>query len=97
MDPSEQGRTYSGTHRISRAEIEETDMATTEYYKVLKRMHRLTPAEQQRLLEDLAALVQRKVLPKPRSVLDLQGLGKDIWSGIDAQEYVDKERTIWNG
>ena len=72
-------------------------MATTEYYKVLKRMHRLTPAEQQRLLEDLAALVQRKVLPKPRSVLDLQGLGKDIWSGIDAQEYVDKERTIWNG
>jgi hypothetical protein len=73
-------------------------MATTDYYEVLKRMHRLTPAEQQRLLEELASLVQRKVLPQPRrSVLDLQGLGKDIWSDIDAQEYVDKERTVWNG
>jgi hypothetical protein len=29
--------------------------------------------------------------------LDLQGLGKEIWKGIDAQEYVDRERASWNG
>ena len=72
-------------------------MATTDYYEVLNRMHRLTPAEQQRLLEDLASLVHRKGMPQPRSVLDLQGLGKEIWSDIDAQGYVDKERGAWNG
>ncbi len=72
-------------------------MATTDYYEVLNRMHRLTPAEQQRLWEDLAALVHGKVLPQPRSVLDLQGLGKEIWSDIDVQEYVDKERAAWHG
>ena len=26
------------------------------------------------------------------SVLELKGLGKEIWQGIDAQEYVDQER-----
>ena len=73
-------------------------MSTTDYYEVLNRMHRLTSAEQLRLLEDLASLVHRQVLPQPRrSVLDLQGLGKEIWSDIDAQRYIDKERSAWNG
>ena len=31
------------------------------------------------------------------SILKLQGLGKEIWQGIDAQEYVDRERAAWNG
>lgn len=31
------------------------------------------------------------------SILQLQGLGKEIWEGIDAQEYVDRERAAWNG
>lgn len=32
-----------------------------------------------------------------RSILDLQGLGKEIWAGIDAQEYVNHERASWAG
>ena len=72
-------------------------MTTTDYYKVLNRVYRLTSAERLRLLEDLASVVHRTVPTQPRSVLDLQGLGKEIWSDIDAQEYVDKERTTWNG
>ena len=31
------------------------------------------------------------------SILELQGLGKEIWAGIDGQEYVDQERAAWNG
>jgi hypothetical protein len=27
----------------------------------------------------------------------LCGLGKEIWEGIDAQEYVNSERASWNG
>ncbi len=30
-------------------------------------------------------------------VLELKGLGKEIWQGIDAQEYVDQERSLWGG
>ncbi len=31
-------------------------------------------------------------VPAKRSILELAGLGADIWQGIDAQEYVDKMR-----
>lgn len=69
-------------------------MSTTAYYEVLSRVQRLTPADQLRLLEELAVLVRRQVTARPRrSILELQGLGKEIWWGIDAQEYVDRERA----
>ncbi|MEW6772259.1 MAG: hypothetical protein AB1330_12900 [Bacillota bacterium] len=32
-----------------------------------------------------------------RSVLELQGLGKEVWKGIDAGEYVEQERASWDG
>ena len=32
-----------------------------------------------------------------QGILRLQGLGKEIWSGIDAQDYVDRERAAWAG
>jgi len=32
-----------------------------------------------------------------RSILELQGLGKEIWQGVDAQEYIEQERASWNG
>ena len=31
------------------------------------------------------------------SILELQGLGKTIWHGVDAQEYIDGERASWHG
>ncbi len=30
------------------------------------------------------------------SVLELEGLGAEIWEGIDAQEYVDRLRQEWD-
>ena len=34
--------------------------------------------------------------PAPLSILDLQGLGKEHWRGIDAAEHVDRERSTWD-
>lgn len=34
--------------------------------------------------------------PKPkRSLRELRGLGKEIWQGIDAQEYINELRDEW--
>ena len=33
---------------------------------------------------------------KRHSLLELEGLGAEIWKGIDAQEYVRKEREAWD-
>ena len=62
----------------------------------LSRVNLLTPVDQLRLLEELAARVRRQIAVQPRrSILELQGLGKEIWEGIDAQAYVDQERASW--
>jgi len=33
--------------------------------------------------------------PKPLSILDLRGLGKQYWGGIDAAAHVERERASW--
>ena len=45
-----------------------------------------------RLLEREAAVYQDKTY----SILELRGMGKEIWEGIDAQEYVNKLRDEWD-
>jgi hypothetical protein len=72
-------------------------MSTTEYEKVLHRVYHLTAAERLRLLADLSTLVQPGVIPQSRSVMELQGLGKDIWSDVDPEDYIEEERASWNG
>lgn len=70
----------------------------TTYQELRRQVEKLTPDEQLRLLKELASLVGRRASPKPqRSIVELEGLGKEIWQGMDAQKYVDQERSPWNG
>jgi plasmid stability protein len=32
----------------------------------------------------------------PLSVLDLQGLGKEVWAGVKADDYLRTERRAWD-
>ncbi len=34
--------------------------------------------------------------PEPVSLLELQGLGKEVWAETDAAEHVAKERDSWD-
>jgi hypothetical protein len=34
--------------------------------------------------------------PKKRSIMELQGLGKEVWAGIDAAEHIRRERDEWD-
>jgi plasmid stability protein len=34
--------------------------------------------------------------PKPLSIRDLKGLGKEHWRGVDAAKHVEKERASWD-
>ena len=33
---------------------------------------------------------------EPLSILDLQGLGKSAWAGVEATAHVDAERRAWD-
>ena len=67
------------------------------YEKYIK--HR--PSEERlRLVEitahDLAQPQELPADPPKRSIMELHGLGADIWKGIDAQEYVNELRDEWD-
>ena len=50
------------------------------------------------MLEDIAAIVRRPMISSlRRSIMELEGLSKEIWQGVDAEEYIDRERDSWNG
>jgi hypothetical protein len=71
---------------------------TAQYENILRSVESLSRAEQLRLISELAEYLRTNGAPETlTSILELQGLGKEIWQGIDAQEYVDRERTSWNG
>lgn len=69
-----------------------------DYDELVEKARRLDIVEQLRLLEALAAMVRRNVGDDGgRRVLELRGLGKDLWRDLGAQEYVDRERAPRDG
>ncbi len=75
-------------------------MSTYTYREVLNRVQHLTDDEKLRLLEDVAAMLrhQGEARPKPKhSIMELRGLGKEIWQGIDVEKYIEEERNSWDG
>lgn len=48
-----------------------------------------------KMAEELANDKEEIESSKERSIMELHGLGAEIWEGIDAQEYVDKLRDEW--
>lgn len=58
----------------------------------------LSITERLRLLEITARDLAGGSQPRQpqRSLLELEGLGAEIWQGVDAQEYVNKLRQEWD-
>ena len=65
-----------------------------------EQIRRLTPEQKLRLITLIAGELTEQIhtLPQPRrrSLMELEGLGAEIWQGIDAQEYVDQLRSEWD-
>lgn len=73
-------------------------LMATPYENIIRSVESLSRAEQLRLISQVAEYLRAHASPESRiSILELQGLGKEIWAGLDAQEYVDRERAAWNG
>lgn len=68
------------------------------YDDYVQGIQRLNPEEQLSLLEIISASLKRTLKKKhvKHSIMELEGLGAEIWEGIDAQEYVHKERESWD-
>ena len=75
-----------------------SDMPDPRYNSAKRSVQALGPADQLRLIAELAASLRGEVGRQPRrSLLELQGLGRDVWQGVDVDEYLRQERSSWNG
>ncbi|TMC21893.1 MAG: hypothetical protein E6J34_08280 [Chloroflexi bacterium] len=78
-------------------------MSSSAYQQIMEQVRQLELEEQikllQDILQDLSVLVQQNQLTaKPlHSILELEGLGKEIWEGIDVDQYIEEERNSWDG
>ena len=72
-----------------------SDLLNPRYDQAKRSVQALGPADQLRLIAELVGRLSGK-LPR-RSLLELQGLGKGIWQGVDVDEYLRRERSSWSG
>lgn len=74
-----------------------TKKVTPSYEDYVKGIRELKPEEQLNLIEIISAQLKKSLAEKKikHSIIELEGLGADLWKGIDAQEYVRKERDSW--
>lgn len=68
------------------------------YKDVLTLSQQLQVGEQLRLLEALAQVLRERLTTQPQhSIMELQGLGKEIWQDIEVEAYIEEERASWDG
>ena len=66
--------------------------------EILQQAKTLSGQERKELVKLLvdSLEVSEGVPRQQRRLSELRGLGKEIWKGIDAQEYVDQLRSEWD-
>lgn len=72
-------------------------MINSNMQRAYKEVLKLTSAEKMILISKILPELSRKLeRDTGLDIYDLKGVGKEIWRGIDAQDYVNKERDSWD-
>jgi len=76
----------------------ETRKTSLSYSDYVRGINSLNIDEQLTLLEIISTRLKKTIgkRRKKNSIMELEGLGANIWKSIDAQDYVHKERESWN-
>jgi plasmid stability protein len=61
-----------------------------------KKLQARAKRERRSVAQEVTHLLSEAIeASKPLSILELRGLGKEHWQGIDATAYVQRERDSW--
>lgn len=75
-----------------------TQKVRVTYDDVIATLPTLKTEEQINLLGALSLVLKKSVMQKEREhrLLELEGLGAEVWSGVDVEKYIRRERDSWN-
>jgi hypothetical protein len=66
--------------------------------ELLAQARLLSLEEEARLVEALMADVRQRIEGQQyHSIMELKGLGKELWQDIDVEKYIEEERSSWRG
>jgi plasmid stability protein len=61
-----------------------------------KRLRQRARAEHRSVAQEVTKILETALCsPEPLSLLELRGLGRELWRGLDAAELVAEERRAW--
>ncbi len=65
---------------------------------IMEEIRSLSLTERKRLISAIVDTLTESSasVPKKRSILEFEGVGAEIWQGVDAQEYVNQLRDEWD-
>ena len=72
-------------------------MSDEEYRRLMEQVRRLDADEMLRLRDGITVLLEKPEDQEPFDIMELEGMGKEVWEGIDAKEYVRRERESSQG
>jgi plasmid stability protein len=62
-----------------------------------RRLQARAKRERRSVAQEVTQILSKALdTPKPLSILELRGLGKAHWQGVDATEHVRQERDAWD-
>lgn len=71
-------------------------------HEIIQKIQQLSLDEQERLLEALTLIIRGRSVASAdaeepwHSLLELEGLGSEIWQRIDPRKYIEEERSSWD-
>ncbi len=72
---------------------------TNQINKILQEIKKLDAKQRTILQSKILALGKKETKQKSSaklSVLELKGLGKELWNNVNVEKYIDSERNSWS-
>ncbi len=63
--------------------------------RIYKDISKLSENEKKIILSKLLSEINLSEEKNKKDIYCIKGVGKEIWDGIDAQDYVNDERPLW--
>ena len=72
------------------------EIATKKLTRLTKEIDGLNPTQRLSILSHIVTSIKREVPQTSTNLTALQGLGKELWTDVDVENYVSNERNSWN-